>query len=152
MVEEGALRPGPTQGPASEGGERAAERSIGYRQALDLVWDLREGGALIEGSEDDAVRLFVEEFQAASRQFVKRQLTWFRSDPTVSTMFWLVIVAYIDVAKFLRRSLFSVMSNLHRLRNACSRAWFFVVVRAVVVIYTRMRSFVGFLRDPMRSS
>eukprot|EP00283_Hemiselmis_rufescens_P011731 CAMPEP_0173455846 /NCGR_PEP_ID=MMETSP1357-20121228/54998_1 /TAXON_ID=77926 /ORGANISM="Hemiselmis rufescens, Strain PCC563" /LENGTH=410 /DNA_ID=CAMNT_0014423009 /DNA_START=6 /DNA_END=1238 /DNA_ORIENTATION=- len=81
LVDEGALRPGPTEGPGSEGGERAAERSIGYRQALDLVWELREGGDKDE-SGDEAVRLFIEGFQAASRQFVKRQLTWFRSDPT----------------------------------------------------------------------
>uniref|UniRef100_A0A7S0XQA3 tRNA dimethylallyltransferase n=1 Tax=Hemiselmis andersenii TaxID=464988 RepID=A0A7S0XQA3_HEMAN len=48
---------------------------------MDLIWDLRARGDV--GDEaDEEMRLFIEGFQAASRQFVKRQLTWFRSDPT----------------------------------------------------------------------
>ena len=77
LVHDGVLREGPEQ----DDGERAAEKAIGYRQALDLLHDLRTASP--DPREEDArVQTFVREFQAASRQFVKRQLTWFRSDPT----------------------------------------------------------------------
>lgn len=87
LVRAGQLRLGPSQGPASQGGERTAERAIGYRQALDMLWKwkvaLRDAPeTLTPQLQDTMVVDFIREFQSASRQFVKRQLSWFRSDPT----------------------------------------------------------------------
>jgi len=81
--------------------EQPGERAIGYRQVLDMFAaairaeeDLlrkhperaaileAEGGLLPEDVADEMLLAFVKDFQAVSRQFVKRQLTWFRGDPT----------------------------------------------------------------------
>ena len=54
-------------------------------QSLELLYEATgansKGGYTAE-DEDGMLKAFLANFQAASRQFVKRQLTWFRSDPT----------------------------------------------------------------------
>ena len=55
----------------------SATRAIGYRQAMEFLLHCRELDG--ECSEEDLF-LFLEDFQKASRNFVKRQLTWFRSE------------------------------------------------------------------------
>lgn len=89
LVQQGKLRLGPADGrdgPPSAGTDRIAERAIGYRQALDMLWKWREvqrnGAQSLTPELQDAMLLdFIREFQSASRQFVKRQLSWFRCDP-----------------------------------------------------------------------
>ncbi|KAK4486680.1 hypothetical protein RD792_006739 [Penstemon davidsonii] len=56
----------------------SATRAIGYRQAMDYLLISREQGGL--SSSKDFYR-FLSEFQKASRNFAKRQLTWFRNEP-----------------------------------------------------------------------
>lgn len=56
-------------------------------QTLNFFHEAREArqqGVLDPEREDKMLLAYIQAFQAASRQFVKRQLTWFRSDPTVS--------------------------------------------------------------------
>jgi len=59
---------------AGYGPELPALRSIGYRQL----------GAHLRGEVDEPTALAA--MQRATRQFAKRQLTWFRADPTVAWM------------------------------------------------------------------
>lgn len=55
----------------------SAARAIGYRQAMEyLLGCRREGGR----SCPDSFASFLFEFQKASRNFAKRQLTWFRNE------------------------------------------------------------------------
>jgi tRNA dimethylallyltransferase len=87
LVRHKKLRLGASAGPGSLGGERIAERAIGYRQVLDMLWKWREAQrgaaeAMTSEAQDAMLVDFLREFQSASRQFVKRQLSWFRSDPT----------------------------------------------------------------------
>ena len=87
LVQQSKLRLGPSDGPASQGPERIAERAIGYRQALDMLWKWRDvqrntADSMTPELQDAMLVDFIREFQSASRQFVKRQLSWFRSDPT----------------------------------------------------------------------
>ncbi|KAG8386393.1 hypothetical protein BUALT_Bualt03G0144200 [Buddleja alternifolia] len=56
----------------------SATRAIGYRQAMDFLLLSREQGGW--SSSKDFYR-FLSEFQKASRNFAKRQLTWFRNEP-----------------------------------------------------------------------
>ncbi|KAL8507702.1 hypothetical protein ACS0TY_018299 [Phlomoides rotata] len=56
----------------------SATRAIGYRQAMDYLLMARENGGW---SSSRDFYLFLSEFQKASRNFAKRQLTWFRNDP-----------------------------------------------------------------------
>ncbi|KAL3635359.1 tRNA dimethylallyltransferase 9 [Castilleja foliolosa] len=56
----------------------SATRAIGYRQAMDYLLFSREQGGC--SSSRDFFR-FLSEFQKASRNFAKRQLTWFRNEP-----------------------------------------------------------------------
>jgi tRNA dimethylallyltransferase len=51
----------------------SATRAIGYRQALDYL--------SLEDQTSEAFAEFVELFKRASRNYVKRQLTWFRKRP-----------------------------------------------------------------------
>jgi len=55
-----------------------ASRAIGYRQAMEYLFRCRqERGA----SSEKEFYAFLSEFQTASRNFAKRQLTWFRNEP-----------------------------------------------------------------------
>ncbi|KAK6157336.1 hypothetical protein DH2020_011584 [Rehmannia glutinosa] len=61
----------------------SATRAIGYRQAMDYLLMSREQGGW--SSSKDFYR-FLSEFQKASRNFAKRQLTWFRNEPIYQWM------------------------------------------------------------------
>ncbi|KAH9310130.1 hypothetical protein KI387_038041, partial [Taxus chinensis] len=53
-------------------------RAIGYRQAMEYLLNCRRAGGVSSVEEFFA---FLSEFQRASRNFAKRQLTWFRNEP-----------------------------------------------------------------------
>ncbi|KAK2986627.1 hypothetical protein RJ640_004383, partial [Escallonia rubra] len=55
----------------------SATRAIGYRQAMDYLLYCREQGGL---SSTRDFFVFLSGFQKASRNFAKRQLTWFRNE------------------------------------------------------------------------
>ncbi|KAL6529680.1 tRNA dimethylallyltransferase 9 [Orobanche gracilis] len=65
----------------------SATRAIGYRQAMDYLLTSREQGGWSSSKE---FYRFLSEFQKASRNFAKRQLTWFRNEP---------IYQWIDASK-----------------------------------------------------
>ncbi|GAB4846551.1 tRNA dimethylallyltransferase 9 [Ancistrocladus abbreviatus] len=54
----------------------SATRAIGYRQAMDYLLKCREQG----GSSAKDFFAFLSEFQKASRNFAKKQMTWFRNE------------------------------------------------------------------------
>ncbi|CAB4277390.1 unnamed protein product [Prunus armeniaca] len=54
----------------------SATRAIGYRQAMEYLLMCRQQG----GSSPREFFNFLSEFQKASRNFAKRQLTWFRNE------------------------------------------------------------------------
>nr|GMC70239.1 tRNA dimethylallyltransferase 9 [Ipomoea batatas] len=56
----------------------SATRAIGYRQAMEYLLYCREQGGSSSSRDFFA---FLSEFQKASRNFAKRQLTWFRNEP-----------------------------------------------------------------------
>ncbi|XP_019193471.1 PREDICTED: tRNA dimethylallyltransferase 9 [Ipomoea nil] len=56
----------------------SASRAIGYRQAMEYLLYCREQGG---SSSPRDFFAFLSEFQKASRNFAKRQLTWFRNEP-----------------------------------------------------------------------
>lgn len=54
----------------------SATRSIGYQQAMEFLMECRE----LDGvTTEERFLIFLEAFQRASRNYVKRQLTWFRN-------------------------------------------------------------------------
>jgi tRNA dimethylallyltransferase len=55
---------------------KTAPRALGYSQFLTVL----DGGATVEQA--------VEETIVATRQFARRQLTWFRADPRISWLDW----------------------------------------------------------------
>ncbi|KDP32503.1 hypothetical protein JCGZ_14706 [Jatropha curcas] len=55
----------------------SATRAIGYRQAMEYLLNCREQGG--RSSAGDFYG-FLSEFQKASRNFAKRQMTWFRNE------------------------------------------------------------------------
>ncbi|XP_062097009.1 tRNA dimethylallyltransferase 9 [Humulus lupulus] len=55
----------------------SATRAIGYRQAMEYLLMCREQGG---GSSPREFCSFLSDFQKASRNFAKRQLTWFRNE------------------------------------------------------------------------
>lgn len=55
----------------------SATRAIGYRQAMEYLLSCREEGGR---SSPEKFLAFLFEFQKASRNFAKRQLTWFRNE------------------------------------------------------------------------
>lgn len=55
---------------------KTATRALGYSQFLKVL----DGGATVEEA--------VEETIVATRQFARRQLTWFRADPRISWLDW----------------------------------------------------------------
>ncbi|XAR56484.1 tRNA dimethylallyltransferase [Bertholletia excelsa] len=71
----------------------SATRAIGYRQAMEYLLKCREQGGW--SSTKDFYTL-LSEFQKASRNFAKRQLTWFRNEP---------IYQWIDASKPLEKVL-----------------------------------------------
>ncbi|XP_060209283.1 tRNA dimethylallyltransferase 9 [Lycium barbarum] len=71
----------------------SATRAIGYRQAMEYLLRCRENGGW--SSAGDFYR-FLSEFQKASRNFAKRQMTWFRNEQ---------IYEWIDASKPLEKVL-----------------------------------------------
>ncbi|KAL4580400.1 hypothetical protein LXL04_016591 [Taraxacum kok-saghyz] len=61
-----------------EPNSNSATRAIGYRQAMDYLLKCEEQGGR---SSTRDFYYFLSEFQKASRNFAKRQLTWFRNEP-----------------------------------------------------------------------
>lgn len=55
----------------------SATRAIGYRQAMEYLLRCREDGGSSSAGDFYA---FLSEFQKASRNFAKRQMTWFRNE------------------------------------------------------------------------
>ncbi|KAL1821523.1 hypothetical protein DCAR_0417943 [Daucus carota subsp. sativus] len=55
----------------------SATRAIGYRNAMEYLLHCKEQG----GSSTRDFYAFLSGFQKASRNFAKRQLTWFRNEP-----------------------------------------------------------------------
>ncbi|XP_008811491.1 tRNA dimethylallyltransferase 9 isoform X3 [Phoenix dactylifera] len=55
----------------------SATRAIGYRQAMEYLLSCREQGGK---SSPEEFYAFLYEFQKASRNFAKRQMTWFRNE------------------------------------------------------------------------
>ncbi|GMI63613.1 isopentenyltransferase 9, ARABIDOPSIS THALIANA ISOPENTENYLTRANSFERASE 9 [Hibiscus trionum] len=55
----------------------SATRAIGYRQAMEYLLHCREQGGV---SSTRDFYYFLSEFQKVSRNFAKRQLTWFRNE------------------------------------------------------------------------
>eukprot|EP01018_Ginkgo_biloba_P000811 Gb_23529 [translate_table: standard] len=55
-----------------------ASRAIGYRQAMEYLLRCREAGG---ASSEKEFYAFLSDFQKASRNFAKRQYTWFRNEP-----------------------------------------------------------------------
>lgn len=55
-----------------------ASRAIGYRHAMEYLSNSRRSGGV---SSEKEFYTFLSEFQKASRNFAKRQLTWFRNEP-----------------------------------------------------------------------
>lgn len=56
----------------------SASRAIGYQQAMEYLLECREADGL---SSPMRFLSFLSEFQQASRNYAKRQLTWFRQEP-----------------------------------------------------------------------
>ncbi|XP_052178285.1 tRNA dimethylallyltransferase 9 isoform X2 [Diospyros lotus] len=71
----------------------SATRAIGYRQAMEYLLRCREKGGWSSAPDFFA---FLSEFQKASRNFAKRQLTWFRNER---------IYQWIDASKPLEKVL-----------------------------------------------
>eukprot|EP00262_Sarcandra_glabra_P007235 TRINITY_DN19913_c0_g1_i1.p1 TRINITY_DN19913_c0_g1~~TRINITY_DN19913_c0_g1_i1.p1 ORF type:complete len:150 (-),score=14.66 TRINITY_DN19913_c0_g1_i1:282-731(-) len=55
----------------------SATRAIGYRQAMEYLLQCRQQGGRSSAGEFYA---FLLDFQKASRNFAKRQMTWFRNE------------------------------------------------------------------------
>ncbi|CAH8390082.1 unnamed protein product [Eruca vesicaria subsp. sativa] len=56
----------------------SATRAIGYRQAMEYLSKCRQQGGVSSPGE---FYWFLNKFQQASRNFAKRQMTWFRCEP-----------------------------------------------------------------------
>nr|QAU09260.1 isopentenyltransferase 9 [Streptocarpus rexii] len=79
----------------------SATRAIGYRQAMDYLLACREQGSW---SSSRYFYTFLSEFQKASRNFAKRQLTWFRNEP---------IYQWIDAAQPMENVLSFICDAYH---------------------------------------
>ncbi|KZV20220.1 tRNA dimethylallyltransferase 9-like [Dorcoceras hygrometricum] len=79
----------------------SATRAIGYRQAMDYLLACREQGSW---SSSRYFYTFLSEFQKASRNFAKRQLTWFRNEP---------IYQWIDAAQPMENVLSFICDSYH---------------------------------------
>ncbi|XP_050247758.1 tRNA dimethylallyltransferase 9 isoform X1 [Quercus robur] len=78
----------------------SATRAIGYRQAMEYLLHCRELG----GSSPREFFTFLSEFQKASRNFAKRQLTWFRNEH---------IYHWLDASKPLEQVLNFIYDSYH---------------------------------------
>ncbi|XP_021848550.1 tRNA dimethylallyltransferase 9 isoform X2 [Spinacia oleracea] len=76
-------------------------RSIGYRQGMEYLLRCREQGGQSSAEEFFS---FLFEFQKASRNFAKRQMTWFRNDP---------IYNWLDASKPLEKVLDFIHDAYH---------------------------------------
>lgn len=72
MIEEGFLKEVESLEAAGIRSNSSAAQAIGYRQALDFFASNRT---------DEDYKKFVEAFKQASKNYAKRQLTWFRREP-----------------------------------------------------------------------
>ncbi|XP_043690368.1 tRNA dimethylallyltransferase 9 isoform X2 [Telopea speciosissima] len=80
----------------------SATRAIGYRQAMEYLVKCREQGG--RSSAGDFYS-FLAEFQKASRNFAKRQLTWFRNE---------LIYHWIDASQPLEKVLNFIYDAYHQ--------------------------------------
>ena len=65
---------------------KTASRAIGYREflkALESAYNQLSGIAASEGLEEYTLEQAIEDTTIATRQFARRQITWFRADPRV---------------------------------------------------------------------
>ncbi|XP_038897358.1 tRNA dimethylallyltransferase 9 isoform X2 [Benincasa hispida] len=79
----------------------SATRAIGYRQAMEYLLRCRQQGGRSSPGEFYA---FLSEFQKASRNFAKRQLTWFRNER---------IYHWLDASKPLENALNFIYDAYH---------------------------------------
>ncbi|XP_059444549.1 tRNA dimethylallyltransferase 9 isoform X2 [Corylus avellana] len=79
----------------------SATRAIGYRQAMEYLSHCREQGGSSSPGEFFA---FLSDFQKASRNFAKRQLTWFRNES---------IYHWLDASKPLEQVLNFIYDSYH---------------------------------------
>ena len=76
MVDRGLLEEVRRLDAAGLRNGRTAPRALGYAQFLRVL----DGGSSVEQAADDTI--------IATRQFARRQLTWFRADPRVTWLGW----------------------------------------------------------------
>ncbi|XP_004137218.1 tRNA dimethylallyltransferase 9 isoform X4 [Cucumis sativus] len=79
----------------------SATKAIGYRQAMEYLLRCRQQGGR---SSPEEFYAFLSEFQKASRNFAKRQLTWFRNER---------IYHWLDASKPLENALNFVYDAYH---------------------------------------
>jgi tRNA dimethylallyltransferase len=76
MVEQGLLAEVRRLDAAGLRNGKTAPRALGYAQFLRVL----DGGSTVEQAADETI--------IATRQFARRQLTWFRADPRVTWLDW----------------------------------------------------------------
>lgn len=76
MVDQGLLAEVRRLDAAGLRGGKTAPRALGYAQFLKVL----DGGSTVAGAAEDTI--------VATRQFARRQLTWFRADPRISWLDW----------------------------------------------------------------
>ncbi|XP_026406936.1 tRNA dimethylallyltransferase 9-like isoform X1 [Papaver somniferum] len=79
----------------------SASRAIGYRQAMEYLLRCREQGGR---SSPQDFYYFLTEFQKASRNFAKRQMTWYRNE---------LIYHWLDASKPLEKVLDFISAAYH---------------------------------------
>ncbi|KAG9446125.1 hypothetical protein H6P81_012253 [Aristolochia fimbriata] len=79
----------------------SATRAIGYRQAMEYLLFCKKNGG--QSSPRDFL-LFLSDFQKASRNFAKRQMTWFRNE---------LIYQWIDASQPLEKVLDYIFDAYH---------------------------------------
>lgn len=78
-----------------------ASRAIGYRQAMEYLFRCRQERGV---SSEKEFYAFLSEFQTASRNFAKRQLTWFRNEP---------LYQWLDASQSLEKLVNFVVDTYH---------------------------------------
>ncbi|KAJ8626590.1 hypothetical protein MRB53_019897 [Persea americana] len=78
----------------------SATRAIGYRQAMEYLVYCKEHG----GSSAGDFYAFLSEFQKSSRNFAKRQMTWFRNE---------LIYQWLDASQPLEKVLNFILDAYH---------------------------------------
>jgi tRNA dimethylallyltransferase len=76
MVDQGLLAEVRRLDAAGLRGGKTAPRALGYAQFLKVL----DGGSTVAEAAEDTI--------VATRQFARRQLTWFRADPRISWLDW----------------------------------------------------------------